>query len=340
MKVHNNQSGNDSANNKKYFDSIGRLELLERVDEEYSRFMDPRTGGLREDIETIHRDCPACDSKNANLVFVKHGFQHYLCADCGMIYVSPMLADEELDKVYTDSHIYRSVLKVMDTDLQKKFDKPKFIEGIRKLTKYNRGVGKILDVGCMMGNFIEIAQNAGWIATGIELTKAALEKCREKGLNVIDQKLSRSLFPPNTFDAITFWDVLEHIANPGDTLETANFIMKSGGVLLILVPNKDSLAARVLQEKCNMFNGCQHINIFSYGSLKLLLEKKGFTILEKKTMISEFAVLDNYLSFEHPYKGTKTKVNDLIGLINEKQLHKNMYGYKLQIIASKNSDGP
>ena len=323
-----------SIGSKEFFEKTNRIELMHKVDIELSQFVESKTGNLRDDLNLVYRNCPVCQSKGYVTSFYKYGFPHLVCKNCSMLYVSPILSEATLNEFYKDSVICNGAYEVVNSDTQREFDSPKFIEGINTITKHNSNKrGKLLDIGCLTGHFMEVATNYGWDCTGIELHTKAYNFCKSSNLNVYNRPLDKINFENNYFDAITMWDVLEHLPNPKKVLSTINHILKSNGILLILVPNGGSLAARILREQCNMFNGCQHINLFSLPTIELLLDS--FQILEKKTLISEFSVLTNYLNYDHPYLGKGEKCTHLLDIIDESKLHDNYLGYKLQIVAKK-----
>jgi len=156
--------------------------------------------------------------------------------------------------------------------------------------------GKLLDNGCLTGHFVEIDTEFGWNCKGIELHEKAYNHCIGLCLDVLNMPLEKKHFENKTFDAVTLWDIMEHIPSPNkQLLNIINYILKDNGLLFLLVPNGGSLAAKILYEKCNMFNGCQHINLFSQDNIDLFLAY--YLVLEKKTIISEFSVLSDYLNY-------------------------------------------
>ncbi len=76
--------------------------------------------------------------------------------------------------------------------------------------------GRLLDVGCASGVFLERAASAGWNVLGIEPSERLFEQASARlGRDaVLRTVLSDSDLPPNSFDAITLWDVLEHVTEP------------------------------------------------------------------------------------------------------------------------------
>ena len=62
---------------------------------------------------------------------------------------------------------------------------------------------------------------------------------------------------------MTLWTVLEHIVEPRSFLQSIRRLLAPDAVLLVLVPNVDSLAVRMLHEKAVTFAGDSHVNHFS-----------------------------------------------------------------------------
>jgi hypothetical protein len=85
-----------------------------------------------------------------------------------------------------------------------------------------------------------------------------------------------------------------------------------------------------------MFDGLEHVNLYGVNTIKILAEKCGLEVLSLKTVISEIGVLNNYLNYEHPYFGSTTNKKFILNLIDEETLHKNLMGYKLQVILGAN----
>jgi 2-polyprenyl-3-methyl-5-hydroxy-6-metoxy-1,4-benzoquinol methylase len=226
-------------------------------------------------------------------------------------------------------------MKVLCNKTEQKFNEPKFLEGIKDIEKLSGAKGRLLDVGCAVGQFLLLAKKCGWNVRGIELNKEEMSYCRRLGLDVIDRLLDDGTFANEEFDAVTLWEVLEHVMDPRAVLKNANRILKKGGALLIVVPNVDSLAARIMHEKCNMFSGMSHITMFNDRTLSRLVEDEGFRVVSKSTIISEISVVNNYLQYEHPYTGSGDERLPVFDMMDEKFILKNMLGYKLRFLMVK-----
>ena len=102
------------------------------------------------------------------------------------------------------------------------------------------------------------------------------------------------------------------------------------------IPSADSLAAKVLQEECNMFDGLEHVNLYSFDGISKLAERCQLKLRKKESVISEIGVINNFLNYEEPYTGnSKNKLKlDILGMVNERVVLENLLGYKFQLVFS------
>lgn len=139
--------------------------------------------------------------------------------------------------------------------------------------------GDLLDIGCGAGYFIKCALERGWQGHGLELLPEYVQYAQEtlNLKNVQQGSLDNELpFQPQAFDAVTLWDLIEHLRHPLACLEKINAVTKPGGLLIIWTPNvKNSIFVKDqwLSYKIN-----QHIYFFSRNSLQQILKKAGFKI--------------------------------------------------------------
>lgn len=115
-----------------------------------------------------------------------------------------------------------------------------FTAPIAKPQKTQQGLrrGRLLDVGCGAGYFLDAARAAGWQASGVEVSPVAAQVGRERlGLEIYQGTLTDAQFAAGHFDVVTMFEVLEHLRDPASTLAEAWRILRPGGVLAIQVPN-------------------------------------------------------------------------------------------------------
>jgi 2-polyprenyl-3-methyl-5-hydroxy-6-metoxy-1,4-benzoquinol methylase len=290
------------------------------------QFADPVTGLLRADLSRP-RVCPLCSADRPQRLFVKEGFPHNRCAACGMTYVAPVLREERLHSHYLGEDSYTRVLM---NEVQMEMDRRKFNYGLDLIESFLPEKGRLLDVGCGPGVFLEVARERGWRVEGLEFNAWCVNRVRGLGIPVFDSPLEQAELAPGAYQCVTLWTVLEHIVEPRSFLESIRRLVAPDGVILILVPNVESLAIRVLHEKAVTFSGDSHVNHFSPATLTRLLESSSFAVVDCETILTEIGTVNNYLNFEDPYFGDGQRVLDVV---TPEYIHQRLMGYLLQVIA-------
>jgi 2-polyprenyl-3-methyl-5-hydroxy-6-metoxy-1,4-benzoquinol methylase len=137
--------------------------------------------------------------------------------------------------------------------------------------------GKLLDIGCGYGIFLNAARKLGWMVTGVELSRTASEYARNVyKLDIHNGEVESVNHPECHFDVITFWDVLEHVPNPASFLNTVRSLFKKEGLIALSVPNIGSFFARFYKGKWGALRPEQHLWHFNRQSLNQLLFDQGF----------------------------------------------------------------
>lgn len=304
--------------------STGRLTSK---DKPFYWAIDPETGLVRSDL-TRARSCPVCDSPPQRGLFVKDGFRHVLCPQCGTIYVSLILREDVSEKFWREEMAWMGVL---NSSPQMEIDRLKYQYGLDLVQDRTPGK-KLLDVGSGPGGFVRLAESQGWEASALELNLESSQKLVDDGFDVIVKQLEMADLPDATFDLIAMWEVLEHLAEPKPTLSELKRLLSPGGLLLILVPNAGSLVSRLLHEKSNTFGGHSHLNHFNAASLTRLVEHYGFVVEELETIITELGTINNYLAYDDPYSGEAKAFSDIL---TPQLIHENLWGSRLLLIARK-----
>lgn len=213
--------------------------------------------------------CPVCYCNEYKIVFRKDKFCGKQCNECRLVYLSPRI--KNLDNVYTDdrtSSTSKYYKFAIDADRRIFAKRLELIEGYVKK-------GAFLDIGCSIGTFLEVAKAGGWDSMlGIEPNPNSALVCKEKGLSVINNFFGSDLAGTlQKFDAVYIGDVIEHLADPKEILQNIYRILKPNGIVMIVTPNFDSLAARLLQIK-----PFEHILYFTKTSMMHLIEMTDFKI--------------------------------------------------------------
>jgi 2-polyprenyl-3-methyl-5-hydroxy-6-metoxy-1,4-benzoquinol methylase len=139
-----------------------------------------------------------------------------------------------------------------------------------------RKTNKLLDVGCGIGYFLDVAKKRGWEVYGTEYTDEAVTICSNKGIQMHQGKLDPANYTPEMFDVITSFEVIEHINNPME--ENGNFseLLRKGGLVYMTTPNFDSLLRYRLKEKYNVIRYPEHLSYYTPKTLSSLFKRNGF----------------------------------------------------------------
>jgi 2-polyprenyl-3-methyl-5-hydroxy-6-metoxy-1,4-benzoquinol methylase len=146
-----------------------------------------------------------------------------------------------------------------------------------------RKTGKILDVGCGIGYFLEVAKQRNWDVYGTEFTNEAVVICESKGINVKKGVLDVSNYENESFDIITSFEVIEHINNPREELTNFNKLLRKGGVVYITTPNFNSLLRYRLKSDYNVIVYPEHLSYYSPKTLTNVFNLSGFKKMKVQT---------------------------------------------------------
>lgn len=145
------------------------------------------------------------------------------------------------------------------------------------------GGRRLLEVGCGNGQLLAVARARGWEVAGVELSRAQVEHCRARGLEVELGDLTRDgLFAGRAFDAAVMIEVLEHLPEPVETLEAVAERLVPGGVLYVTTPNFGALSRWVLGGGWSVLNE-EHVTLASARGLRRVLARSGFRPLSVRS---------------------------------------------------------
>lgn len=208
-----------------------------------------------------------------------------VCQTCGLAYVNP----RSEDRLETGNNLKESNLKQQNSRISEQFldeerwKKKDFADRLTIIKKY-KSEGKLLDVGCGIGFFLQVAQESGFEAKGIDPSFLVSNFARQKlGLDVLTGTLMDMRYPEQSFDIITSFHVLEHVPSPSELLVEMKRILKDDGILAIEVPNINNLFTKLLGFRFkSCFDCAQHYYYFTKRTVRHLLEKNGFELLREK----------------------------------------------------------
>lgn len=157
--------------------------------------------------------------------------------------------------------------------------------------------GRILDVGCGNGSFLNAMAAVGFDVHGLEPYQESLAGVPEELRSRIRcEPFESANYPEKSFDAITLWHVLEHLARPVETLQSVRKFLKADGILILEVPNFASREARWLGPHWYNLDAPYHFWHFTPATLEAAVHRAGFQVTECVTSAASRPVwLLNYV---------------------------------------------
>lgn len=237
-------------------------------------------------------NCPVCQH---------HSLSHYLsvkdytvsqetfeivnCKQCNFKFTNPRPALNVIGDYYkADSYIsHTNTSKGLIAKLYHSVRKYTLKGKLELVNRLSPKKGKLLDVGCGTGMFLNICRENGWNVAGIEPDSGARSIAESINQTKIQEEVLSS-FANEQFDVISMWHVLEHVHLLNETVEWLFNRLKDDGSLIIAVPNYESEDAKIYGEHWAAYDVPRHLYHFSQSTIKLLFEKKGFQLVETLPM--------------------------------------------------------
>lgn len=258
--------------------------------------------------------CPLCGSTRQR---VAHSGPDYLehipgrftlaaCLRCGLLYQNPRPTRAAVGRYYPDHYgayspaqsglrarrgllgwvTRRGMLRrcaLLDQAVPPRPDRPR----------------RLLDIGSGGGLFLEAVQlHGGWQPEGLEPNAQAARATAERlGLPVLQGGLEDARYPDAAFDAVTLWDVLEHLHDPLAGLREIRRILRPGGALFVRVPNAASYVRRLCGRYWVGYDLPRHMCVFSPATLARALALAGFARIARRYTSGSYLYLIHSLRF-------------------------------------------
>lgn len=236
-------------------------------------------------LTTAAAVCEVCTSTNVRLK--RHSaineFDVGQCQDCGLVYVLDPPREADIEAQYEVKPPPDGYLEMLRPDDPIRLE---VLDGIRSLLDLAPGVRpSLFDVGAGAGDFVKIAGEHGFDATGNDISPEAVTYAAERFGVVLTDKMLDEL-PESSYDALTMWCVLAHVPDPLTFLQDALRLLKPGGVLFLRTPRWcaiDTVAFSVSRMSGNRWSKVadrrvakHHLRMYDEHTLDLLLQRAGF----------------------------------------------------------------
>ena len=214
----------------------------------------------------------------------KHGvFQLQACNRCTLVVTRPRPTAQALGRFYEGTYSGEGAprAKLIQTSLVGRAVARYRLWAVQRIRALKPGV-QLLDVGCGYGAFVACAvQHTGCTGTGIEMDAGCVAHALDA--DVVDYRcgtLDSVALQHEAFDVITFFESLEHHADPIAALKSAHALLKPGGSCVVEVPNFNGAWRRVFGSWWLPLLVPQHLAHFTPRTLRDAFEAAGFRVTQ------------------------------------------------------------
>ena len=240
------------------------------------------------------KECPVCghnhfkDFKTCKDYTVsKELFNIVSCESCGFKFTNPRPTQETIGAYYKSEEYvsHTNSKKGIINTIYQIVRKRTLKEKVSLINSLVPNKGKILDMGCGTGFFLQACKNDGWKISGIEPDEDARKLAKQNTDSVINADIFCCYDELDAFDIVTTWHVVEHIHKLNESIAKVNQVLKSGGIFIIAVPNPGSKDAEMYQENWAAYDVPRHLYHFNQSSINQLLQKHNFELIATKPMV-------------------------------------------------------
>lgn len=197
------------------------------------------------------------------------------CRQCGCLWADDARQDEAMLVA-----AYERVSKLYFESTENDPRYLQFYRWIEQLLKQHVSGRTVLDVGCGDGTFLSTL-SSDWSKRGVEPSASGARLARERSLEVACGTLDTTT-ESFEVDLISALDVIEHVVDPHNFIESLKQHLGKDGTVLLLTGDADAYPARIAGSQWSYLRWCGHISVFSQSGLRRLLESHGFQVLASK----------------------------------------------------------
>ncbi len=228
--------------------------------------------------------CNHCGSHDAHLVARTEGYHLVRCSHCGLAYIADPPDPDALAAMYQGEANYHSALH---DPASREFAKMAGVADAHlAFTRQWASTGRLIDIGCSTGLFLDKAARAAFEASGVEFSRRSAQFARDQfGLTVHEGDINALGSETEAYDIVTMFDVIEHVRDPAGDIAAVHRLLKPGGLFIVSTPNIDGLFPKSSHPLAGLLGYWPHpeppwhLYQFSVKTLSAMLEKAGFACL-------------------------------------------------------------
>jgi SAM-dependent methyltransferase len=228
--------------------------------------------------------CPGCAATETSELFHSgNGFPILRCGACG-------LAFTEASKAPPPSALYppfEQSESALQTGLRRSL--AVFLRRRAAIVRAMKPSGRVLDFGCGSGAFAKWMRDEGYESVGLEPFSLG-QPVESERLKLVRQPLESAGPALGTFDVVTAWHVLEHVADPAELLQQLRQRLSPGGVLIVSVPNLASWQGHLFGPSWFHLDPPRHLLHFEPQTLDAYLERAGLRPVKRWDLMLEYGL--------------------------------------------------
>lgn len=237
--------------------------------------------------------CPICNGSNLNSFLIcedhtvsRETFNIVQCISCSFKFTNPRPSEDKLGEYYkSEEYISHSnTKKGIVNYLYQTVRKYTLLKKLQLISKFYK-TGNILDIGCGTGEFLNICKKAKWNVLGIEPDVDARKMAIENYNIDVKEETELKNLTDVSFELISMWHVLEHVPRLNERMEEIKRILKNDGIIIIAVPNCNSLDAKIYKNNWAAYDVPRHLYHFTPNDIEKLALKHGLKCIRILPMI-------------------------------------------------------
>jgi 2-polyprenyl-3-methyl-5-hydroxy-6-metoxy-1,4-benzoquinol methylase len=217
--------------------------------------------------------CPnGCAAEHDEQLQEFGGFRVCRCACCGLVRLNPRLAEAQLAAFYEREYFSGDHATGYDSyERDARLYEKTFARRLKLIRRFKL-TGRLLDIGCSLGYFLNVAGRAGFDVYGLDHSRYAVERCAERFPGRVQYSpLAPGLFPDKFFDVVTMFDLFEHVYYPRMFLPTLHALIHDDGIVIVTTPNHRSLLARVSGRNWISYKIPEHVYYYTPETLRQMV---------------------------------------------------------------------
>lgn len=238
-------------------------------------------------------NCPICNATSFTTYLTctdhtvsRETFTIVMCESCGFKFTNPRPEEKDLGKYYKseDYVSHSNTKKGFINSTYQSVRKYTLLKKLQLISRYFK-TGSILDIGCGTGEFLNTCKLAKWETIGIEPDEDARKMAvNNYSLDVRSESELQNI-PDSSFEIITMWHVLEHVPKLNERVKELKRLIKPNGIIIIAVPNSDSLDAKIYKEKWAAYDVPRHLYHFNPKDIDTLFKNHGMKMFKILPMV-------------------------------------------------------